>query len=139
MASVAMKTTLAASADAVWEVVSDFNGLPKYVAAIAASTMEGTGLGAVRTLTLAGGGTVVERLESQDDAARTLSYSIVRSPLPLESYLATVAVRPQGDDVCEIQWSSTFEPAGAAEEEASEIVRGVYSGAFEGLRKLFGG
>lgn len=139
MAKVAMKKSLNASAGEVWKTISDFNGLPKFVAAIVDSKMEGSGIGAVRTLTLQDGGPpIIEKLESLDHQTRSLSYSIVESPLPLEDYLATVELRDLGEDHCEITWSSSFEPKGAPEEEAKKIVEGVYSAAFEGLGRLYG-
>jgi hypothetical protein len=136
MASVSMKTTIGASADDVWRTISDFNGAPKYIAALLSSSMEGSGVGALRTVTLEGDVEVVERLESLDDAARTLSYSIVRSPLPLEGYVATMVVRDLGEGRCELEWSSTFEPKAGAEDEARQLVEGVYSAGFEGLKGL---
>ena len=139
MAKVSMNTNLNASAEEVWKTISDFNGLPKFVDAIVDSTIEGSGVGAVRTLKLQDGGPpIVEKLESQDDQTRSLSYSIVESPLPLDRYLATVEVRDLGEGRCEVVWSSSFEPKGAPEEEAKKIVKGVYSAGFEGLKKLYG-
>jgi len=91
VSKVSMNTRLNASADAVWKVLREFNGLPAFIAAIKKSTMEGSGVGAVRTLTLEGGGPpIIEKLEAFDDQAKTLSYSIVTSPLPLTNYLAKV-------------------------------------------------
>jgi len=139
MTKVSMKTSLNTSAEEVWKAIRDFNGLPKFVSAIIDSKTEGSGVGAVRTLTLQDGGPpIVERLESQDDQTRSLSYSIVKSPLPLDSYLASVEVRDLGENRCEVIWSSSFEPKGATEEEAKKIVEGVYSAAFEGLKELYG-
>ncbi|UCF91608.1 MAG: SRPBCC family protein [Desulfobacterales bacterium] len=140
MSEVAMKTTIYASADEVWKTVSDFNGLPKFVAAIVKSTMEGSGVGAIRTLSLKDGGPpVIEKLEHMDPQARILKYSIVESPLPLEKYLATVEVRELDPKRCEVKWSSTFEPKGVPEAAAQKIVQGVYTAGFEGLKKLYGG
>ena len=139
MAKVSMKMSLNAAAEEVWKVIGDFNGLPKFVAAVVDSKTEGSGLGSVRTLTLQDGGPpIVEKLESQDDQRHSLSYSVVESPLPLEGYLATVEVRDLGENRCEVAWSSGFEPKGATEEEAKKIVEGIYSGAFEGLKELYG-
>jgi hypothetical protein len=138
VSKVSMNTRLNASADAVWKVLREFNGLPVFIAAIKKSTMEGSGVGAVRTLTLEGGGPpIVEKLEALDDQAKTLSYSIVTSPLPLTNYLAKVDAIDLGAQ-CEVKWQSTFEPRGATEAEAVKVVEGVYSAAFEGLHKLFG-
>lgn len=138
MSKVNMSTTIHASADEVWKLLRDFNGLPKFIAAIKTSTMEGTGVGAVRTLILDGGGPpIVEKLESLDDKARTLSYSIVTSPLPVKDYFATVEVKDAGAGLCELKWSSTFQPKDAPESVAVQTIKGVYAGAFDGLKKLF--
>ena len=139
MANVSMNATIAASAAEVWKIISDFNGLPKFVAAVVNSTMEGSGIGAVRTLTLGDGGQILEKLESLDEPAQSLTYSIVTSPLPLENYLATVQVKDLGGNQCEIVWSSTFDPKGAPEAEAKKVVEGVYSLGFDGLKKMYGG
>jgi hypothetical protein len=140
MAAVSMKATFKASADEVWKTVKDFNGLPKFISAITKSDMKGSGIGAVRTLTLAAGGPpIVERLERLDDKTRTLSYSIIESPLPLEKYFATMEIQPLGQGQCQLNWSSTFEPKGAPEGEAKKVVEGVYNAGFEGLKKLYGG
>jgi hypothetical protein len=140
MSSVSMQTTVHASADKVWKTISDFNGLPKFVAAITHSSIEGSGVGALRTLTLAGGGPpIVEKLERWDAKTRTLSYSIVKSGLPVQNYLSTMEVLDAGKDKSELKWSSTFEPKGVSEAQAKKIVEGVYTAGFEGLKKLYGG
>ncbi|MGC9964263.1 MAG: SRPBCC family protein [Syntrophobacteraceae bacterium] len=139
MSKVSMSTRINASADKVWKPLRDFNGLPVFIAAIKKSTMEGSGVGALRTLTIEGGGPpIVEKLEKFDDQAKTLSYSIVTSPLPVTEYFSTVEVTDLGPGQCELKWYSTFQPKDVPEPEAVKIVEGVYSGAFEGLKKLFG-
>ena len=140
MARVSMQTTIPASADEVWKTISDFNGLPKFVPAITNSSMEGSGVGAVRTLTLQDSDApIVEKLESLDEQARTLSYSIIQSPLPLADYIATMEVRQLDEKQCELTWWSTFEPKGASEAEAQKILEGVYTMGFDGLKKIYGG
>ncbi len=139
MSKVSMSTRINASADQVWKVLRDFNGIPVFIDAFSKSTMEGTGVGALRTLTLKSGGPpIVEKLEKFDEQAKTLSYSIVTSPLPLKDYFSTMEVIDLGPGQCEVKWYSTFQPKGAPEAEAVKIVEGVYSGGFEGLKKLFG-
>ena len=139
MASVSMSTTINTDVVEAWKTISDFNGLPKFISAIATSTMEGSGVGAVRTLTLQDGGQIVEKLESCDESALTLSYSIVKSPLPLENYLAIMKLKDLGGGKCELSWSSTFDPKGAPAEEAQGVVTGVYTAGFDGLKQLYGG
>jgi len=65
--------------------------------------------------------------------------STVSGPLPVEGYFATMKVRELGENRCEFQWSSTFEPKGASEEEAKKAIEDIYSMGFEGLKKLYGG
>ncbi len=136
MLEVKMTKALAAPAADVWKTIRDFNGLPNFVAAVAQSTMKGEGVGALRTLTLQDGGIIVEKLESFDDANRTLSYSIVESPLPVDEYLSTMVVKETGPGRCELLWSSTFKAKGAADDEAKEVIQGIYNMGFEGLAKL---
>lgn len=140
MPKVSMSTVINGPVDEVWNLLRDFNGLPKFVSAITKSTIEGSGPGAVRTLVLAGGGLpVLEKLESLDDNARILCYSIVTSPLPIDSYFATVELKELGPNKCELYWGSTFQLKGATEAEAVKIVEGVYVAAFEGLKVIFPG
>ena len=138
MTSVAMKTTINAGAGQVWQTVSDFNGLGKFVAAVANSSVNGTGPGTERTLTLADGAQIVEKLESLDHDTRTLRYSIVSGPLPVERYLSEIAITEIGPSQCEVAWSATFKAKGAPEEKAEEAIAGIYAMGFKGLEKLYG-
>ncbi len=57
--------------------------MPDWHPAVTESQTEGEGQGSVRRLSLAGGGTIIERLKSVDNDQRLYSYSIVDSPLPV--------------------------------------------------------
>ena len=82
-------------ADTVWTVMSNFGGI-KRSATIKNVVVEGSGVGMLRTLTMAGGGIVQERLKTFDPASRTYSYAIVNpnSPLPVSGYLSTATISP---------------------------------------------
>lgn len=136
MAKVSMSTNLNVSADQVWKLIGGFNALPDWHPAIEKSEL--TEEGQTRTLSLAGGGTIVEKLEKVDDGARTYSYSIVDSPLPVANYSSTIKVSGEGDNST-IEWSSDFDPAGASAEEAMQAIQGVYQAGFDNLKKMFGG
>ncbi len=137
MTRVNLKTTINASADNVWQTVSDFNGLGAFVAAVANSTVDGSGVGSTRTLTLQDGAQLLEKLERLDDAGKSLDYSIVSGPLPVEHYRSTITVTDIGPDQCEVSWSSTFAPKGVSAEQAEEVISGIYTMGFDGLKKLF--
>jgi hypothetical protein len=70
-----------APADAIWRVISDFGAACQYLDQVVDCTVEGEGVGALRTLTNADGTyAIVERLERLDEAARRLSYALWQLP-----------------------------------------------------------
>jgi hypothetical protein len=138
MAKVKMSIDLGVSADQVWDLIGGFNALPDWHPAVEKSEIEGEGKGSVRTLHLAGGGTIRERLEQIDDEGKVYSYSILSSPLPVMNYNATLRLR-EGESGCTVEWESDFQPSGAPEGDAVEVIRGVYQAGFDNLKKMFGG
>ena len=140
MAKVNMTTELGVPAQTVWNMVGGFNGLPDWHPAIEKSEQSEEDGATLRTLSLAGGGTIVERLEQTDDKERTYTYSILSGPLPVADYVAKICVRENdGGQGCSVQWSSEFNPSGAPESDAVAAIRGVYEAGFENLKKMFGG
>lgn len=138
MASVSLLGQFKSTATEVWESVSDFGGIGKYMDAVSECSCEGTGVGAVRTLTLPDGGVVVEKLVSLDEGTKTLSYAIISSPLPVANYVATMKLSDSDKGGCQLQWSSTFEADGVPEEAAKQIVEGIYEGGIAGFQKHHG-
>jgi hypothetical protein len=137
MGSVKVVETVNASADRVWELFRDFGGITRFSQGIDSCTVEGEGLGAVRTITMGGGLKLQERLEAFDDDGRTLSYAIIGDhPLPFDNYLSTIKVADQGD-ACTVEWSSTYDPKGA-EDQASGLIQGIYKGGITGIKKALG-
>jgi hypothetical protein len=139
MTIVAVKETIAASADAVWQILGDFGGI-KVGGPITAFDIKGAGVGAVRTITL-GGAQIVERLEAYDPAALCFTYVITNDdcPLPVSNYSATVKISRDGESACTVEWTGTFEPKGATAEQAQQAVTGIYTGGIAGARKALVG
>ena len=91
-------------------------------------------------MALAGGGAIVERLESVDEKERTYSYAILQGPLPVANYVATLKVREAEEgEGCEVEWSSEFSPAGAPETDVIHTIEGIYQAGLDSLKKMFGG
>jgi len=134
MTTVHVQESIAANANAVWDILSDFGGI-KVGGPIEAFEMDGEGVGAVRTITM-GGGQVIERLDVHDADALTFTYCILNddSPLPVAGYSATVQITPDGDSACTVDWTGTFEAQGD-EETAEKVIRGIYTGGIAGARK----
>lgn len=136
MAKVHVRDSFDAPADEVWALFRDFGGVGKWAGAMVKScTVEGEGVGAVRTLALAQGKPLRERLVQFDDADRSFSYAIVgASDLPVDYYVGSVKIRSEGASRSTIDWIGTFEPRGAPEADAQRIVEGIYRGGIAAIK-----
>ncbi|MFQ6018433.1 MAG: SRPBCC family protein [Kiloniellaceae bacterium] len=139
MAKVSLSSNYPVSAENIWKLIGGFNALPDWHPAIAKSEIETEGNTTLRRLSLVGGGEILEKLEQSDEDERLYSYSILNSPLPVANYTGTIRVREAEGGGCSIEWSSEFEPSGAAEGDAVKAIEGVYQAGFENLKKMFGG
>ena len=119
------KTIIHAPADAIWEVVGDFGAAGQYLASIINCTVEGAGVGALRTLTYADSSTILERLEALDDHARRLSYALL-TDTPFRDCLTTVTVHELGRGQGEVTWTATFDADGLPASEAVEMLEGAF-------------
>lgn len=143
MPTVSRKDIVNASADEVWRTLREFKHVESFLPVVASSTVEGSGVGCIRTCNLRDGvfpgitdAKTVERLESLDEQTRTLRYSLISGPLPVESYVATMKVRDLGDSRCEVEFSGSFEPKGVPQTELAKMIEQVYSMGLDGLKKL---
>jgi mxaD protein len=109
--------------EAVWRVISDFGAAGAYLAEVGDCTVEGTGVGAVRTLTLADGSTLDERLAALDEASRRLSYALL-TDTPFGNCLTTMSVSDLGPNRAELVWSASFQPIGIPPSEAVDLLEG---------------
>jgi carbon monoxide dehydrogenase subunit G len=137
MVSVKVSERVEAPADQVWALFRDFGGVQKFSAGIEKVEVTGSGIGAVRTLSLPGGLSLQERLEAFDDRGRRLQYAIVAGPIPVTGYLATIEVKDEGK-ACRVDWSSHFEPKGISDDQGRAMIEGVYKGGIAGVRKALG-
>lgn len=124
MAQVLSRITIRASADAIWQVISDFSAACRYLAMVDDCSVAGQGIGALRTLTSADGSMIVERLEATDVATRRLSYALL-TDTPFGNCLTTMSVRDLGPNQAELAWSASFQPDGLPASEAASLLEGA--------------
>ncbi|HOX67275.1 MAG: SRPBCC family protein [Rhizobacter sp.] len=126
--SVSREVTVDNSQATVWKLVGNFNALDVWHPAVIKSELKGsaTKVGARRLLTLGDGATILESLLTYNAAKTTYSYSIVKSPLPIANYKATITLTPVDETHTLMQWSSTFDANGVSDEQASTIIGGIY-------------
>ena len=135
MTTARVEAELEAPADAVWKCFADFGDTAAWGPPGTSSTLEGSGVGAIRTFLAGGVPQAREQLVAYDPAARTLSYTIVESPLPARDYRATIAIRDAGAGRSTIVWSSSFEPAGLPEADTRALIEQIYGSFVDTLKQ----
>lgn len=108
----------------VWKYVGDFNGLDLWHPQVRSSTVKGTDnkVGAVRTLKLADGSELVEKLLKYSAADTSYTYASLKSPFPIKNYVATISLSPAPGGKTLMKWSATFDAVNIDEDIATEMV-----------------
>ena len=139
-AEVSHRREIGASADQVWALIADFGAIDRYSPMVERCRVEGPdGVGQRRVLSLSNGTITISRLEAIDHAARTLTYRILETKLPLDDYTSTMRVEPRGGTACEVIWTSRFLPKDATLEEATRFLDEGLLGSLRDLHAAFEG
>jgi hypothetical protein len=144
MPRVYVSSVIDASADRVWSIVRDFNGLPRWMPIVADSRIEGgqpsDKVGCIRNFNLKNGGNIREQLLSLSDYEYTCSYAILESPMGVENYTATLKLMPITDgDRTFAEWTAEFDCEPAREHElVTQIGQGVFQAGFDQLKRQAG-
>jgi len=137
LAASALETSATAnstlSADALWKKIgTDFCGIANWHPAIEKCELSSDHK--TRTLSLKGGGTIVEKLEKLDFKNRSYTYTIVSGPLPVDNYHSTISVAPSGKGSV-VTWKGKYDAKGASDADAQKAIQGVYDGGLASLTK----
>jgi carbon monoxide dehydrogenase subunit G len=125
MASGKAEVSIARSPDDVWKLLREFGGLEQWMPGIEKCAVDGD----VRTLDTMGI-QIEETLRGRDDANRTISYSVTKSPMGnLASHLATISVEPEGEG-SHVTYTVEVEPG-----ELLPLFHGVYESAVVEIKK----
>lgn len=131
--------TVHASVDAIWQVIGDLSAGSRYLAMVKHCTVQGNGAGALRTLTYLDGSVIVERLETLDEAAHCLSYTLV-SDTPFGACRTTMmALSSLGLEQAELLWTAEFQPTSLPTNEAVSLMEGMLAGNCRALKRLLEG
>ncbi len=139
--------TIAAPADTVWQASKNFNGLNTWHPALASDEIvsgSNNSVGAVRLLTLKGGGTIKEKLLAFDETGHRFRYAIVESVLPVSHYSSTFVVTSLAPGKTLITWSGRFKrkdvsdspPETENDKAAVDAITGVYTSGLDNLKKI---
>jgi uncharacterized protein YndB with AHSA1/START domain len=126
----------------VWDIVRDFNALPRWFPGVTESRIEpgkhADQIGCVRDFVIEGGPHMRERLTGLSDPRHKLSYAMVEGPLPVFSYVANVRLLPITDgDRTFIEIAAEFDCASEKEADVVALLGKTYQGAFDRLNHHF--
>ena len=143
MLEIQLSVELGSSADKVWAVIGNFNGLPDWHPSVESSVLEAAAGGVGRRVTNVGGSAgrreLTERLVSYDAAAREYSYTIIAGPAPFTDYVGRFRVVPRGAGPCALEFLGRFRAApGKTDAEATERIKTFYQAGLANLPRLFG-
>ena len=123
----------------LWELIGNFGNMSKWTGLPADTCVQkGEGVGCIRTLTVPRG-TIVDRLDTIME--NSYSYSVINaaeSPLPFESYKATMRVDPVSSTKSRLTWYGEFEPDNISEEEAVSNVENMYKMGIDMMKAAIG-
>ena len=120
----------------VWRHVGRFGELDRWVDGVTACSVEGAGLGAVRTVTR-NGAVVRERLDRFDADAHELSYLILEPhALPASDVRGTITLRATESGATEMVWCSVASQFRAPPQALGERIERFYSASIQGLGRL---
>ncbi|QGZ93777.1 SRPBCC family protein [Terricaulis silvestris] len=122
--------------EAVWRVVSAFGGVERWIAGVDSCAVEGSGVGAVRVVGLAGR-TVGERLDRLDQAEHTIVYSVLPPhAMPAENVRGTIQLRAVSPGTTAVTWRSDATRIDGNPAALSARIEAFYRASIEGLRRL---
>ena len=131
---VTTEDTVAMDADQLWAAIASFDGVENVMPGVIVSTaVEGEGVGAKRTLTMADdGGEIYEEMIGLDEENKKMTYKIISSPLPVENYVGSMTVSILEDGSTYLSWTSEYDilPENAA---WKDDLKGLHNLLFETL------
>jgi len=134
--------------EAVWAVLGNFNGLPRWLGFIEYSEIvAGTNneVGAIRQVTRRNGTKVTERLLEYDPHSMRLAYTYVDGAVMASDYFPVLAVKDGGNGTSVVEWSARFKrltywvdppPAGQDDKSLTDLYNGLYKAGLENLKRV---
>ena len=131
---VSKSMTINAGLDDVWGYAGDFCAIATWHPAVETCEIAEEDAVTYRMLTLGDGAQLKERHDG--DMANGYSYTIIEGPLPVKNYSSTFQAEGDAESTT-INWSSTFLAEGATDDEAVEVINGVYDGGLSTIADNF--
>ena len=127
---VSESVTVSGEPAAVWAEIGGFCAIADWHPAVASCDMAESDGKTLRTLALEGGGVLEEERISEGETA--YGYAILEGPLPVAGYTSELMAEA-GDGGTTITWTGAFDAAGATDEEAEAVIRGIYRAGLDAV------
>ncbi|ATR81174.1 SRPBCC family protein [Pseudomonas defluvii] len=128
-----------AAATSVWNIVGNFAGFPVFIPALAHIDMTGSGVRSVRKKLFKDGNVVIEQLNSHDDQAMCMTWSLIYTSLNIGNLWAAMQVEALGEQHSRATWTIQAEPhEGGAEALPAfqAFLQGFADNAMSNVRNL---
>ncbi|MHC6223295.1 SRPBCC family protein [Pseudomonas sp. X10] len=99
-----------ATATSVWNIVGNFAGFPVFIPALAHIDMTGSGVRSVRKKLFKDGNVVIEQLNSRDEQAMTMTWSLIYTSLNIGNLWAAMQVEAIDATHSRATWTIQAEP-----------------------------
>lgn len=129
-----------ADAHAVWAIAGNFGGFQVFIPALESIVVTGEGRGSVRHKRFKDGNVAIEQLNSRDDEALFMTWSLIHTSLPVGNLWAAMTVEPTGADQCVACWTIIADPLPGSSDPLSAFeafLQGFADDAMQNLRTLF--
>lgn len=120
-------------AEAVWSAIRKIGRLDVWFPIIETCRVDGEGTGAVRYMTVTGGGDIKDTIEAVDDSRMRLVYLRPISPFPVTYYRGTVEVFESYDGQGVVVWTIDFESEPENSAAVADLVKGAISAGIDGM------
>lgn len=138
--AVVSRVEVASDAQSVWQIVGNFAGFPAFIPALAACEMTGEGVRSVRKKLFKDGNIVIEQLNTRDDQALQMTWTLIYTTLPIGNLWAAMSIEALGDNQSVATWSIIGEPSEQwpdSVEAFQAFLQGFADDAMNNLRNLF--
>lgn len=130
----AITKKLNTSSAKAWDAIRNIEGLDRWFPIIDSCRVEGSGVGAMRYMTLEGGA-ITDLIESVDDGRKRFVYLRTTSPFPVTHYRGTVEVFDSYDGQAVLTWTIDFESKPEDSEAVAVLVKGAISDGIDGMER----
>ncbi len=122
------------SSEKIWNTISSFDGVERYVPIVTKSVVEGNGQGSKRTCDITMGKQmfqIQETLEILDDSNHSLTISLDEGPIQMKGMKFTFVVKNLGEGKSDLTISTNVENP-----DAASMAKNIFAITGQGLKKF---